>query len=228
MIGSWNPTAGRQSVEFWSAAGPGGRCSELGPNMTTLEPTVEPTEKPTTVEPPTPDDSCVYELEASCKLKDYPRQMNSATANLVSNKLVACFADSCEVFEDGEWNHLATTLSNRSGHSSAATDNAILLIGGEKSQSTEWIHVEGSPAQPGPFDVAHGMLHCTIQLSDEVIVVTGGDGTEELVTEYHLTGDGTSTSLTPMSQPRRVHACSVYRDADGQQVRTSLSCCEVM
>ena len=74
------------------------------------------------------------------------------------------------------------------------------------------------PAQPGPFEVTHGMLHCTIQLSADVIVLTGGLGTEELVTEYHLTGDVDGTSLTPMLQPRRVHACGVYQDADGQQV----------
>ena len=86
------------------------------------------------------------------------------------------------------------TSSYRSGHSSAATDTAILLIGGEKSNTTEWIPVpvpgmDPRPAQPGPFEVTHGMLHCTIQLSADVIVLTGGLGTEELVTEYHLTGD---------------------------------------
>ena len=225
VIGSWNPTDGRKSVEFWSPAGSGDRC-KLGP---TQEPTLEPTPEPTTttetstVEPPTPDESCVYELEASCKLSDYPREMNSPTANLVSGQLVACFGESCEVHQDGEWNHLVNTSSYRSGHSSAANDTHILLIGGEKSNTTEWIPVpvpgmDPRPAQPGPFEVTHGMLHCTIQLSADVIVLTGGHGTEELVTEYHLTGDVNGTSLTPMGQPRRVHACGVYQDADGQQV----------
>ena len=175
------------------------------------------------MEPPTPDESCVYELEASCKLSDYPREMNSPTANLVSGQLVACFGESCEVHQGGEWNHLVNTSSYRSGHSSAANDTHILLIGGEKSNTTEWIPVpvpgmDPRPAQPGPFEVTHGMLHCTIQLSADVIVLTGGHGTEELVTEYHLTGDVNGTSLTPMGQPRRVHACGVYQDADGQQV----------
>merc|ERR1711990_187129 len=63
-IGSWNPTRGRKSVEFWSSAGSGDRC-KLDP---TLEPTLEPTTttktttttttKTTTTT--TPDASCVY------------------------------------------------------------------------------------------------------------------------------------------------------------------------
>ena len=86
-----------------------------------------------------------------------------------------------------------------------------------ETNTTEWIPVDGSPARPGPFIVRHGQDHCTMQISDNIIVVTGGDNTESLVTEYHLDG-GTETHLTPMGQPRRNHACGVYRDAGGQQV----------
>ena len=79
--------------------------------------------------------------------------------------------------------HLVDTRSSREYHSSAVKDDErILLIGGLFSTSTEWIWVDGSPSQPGPFDVRHGMDHCTIQLSSDLIVVTGGDGTEDLVT----------------------------------------------
>merc|ERR1719264_646491 len=93
--------------------------------------------------------------EGSCKLNDYPREMyNGPTANLVSGQLVACYGDSCEIYNDGgEWTHLADT-SYREKHSSAVKDdeNRILLIGGTySSQGTEWILVDGSPSQPGPF-----------------------------------------------------------------------------
>merc|ERR1719341_1787164 len=107
--------------------------------------------------------------------------------------------------------------ASRRAHSSATREGAVLLIGGSHSHSTEWIPVDGSAAKPGPFTVRHGRDHCTIQLSDDIIVVTGGWQTEAFVTEYHLE-DGTETALTPLGQPRLDQACGVYQDADGQQV----------
>ena len=98
-------------------------------------------------------------------------------------------------------------------------DDRILLIGGRDSRSTEWISVDGSPSQPGPFDVRHGYYHCTIQVSSDLILVTGGRNTYDLVTSYHLSGNGDETPLTPMNQGRDSHACGVYQDAGGQQVR---------
>merc|ERR1712062_46869 len=68
----------------------------------------------------------------------------------------------------------------------------------------------------GPFTVRHGYEHCTMKISEEVIVVTGGAHTFDLVTEYQLT-DGRETALTPMPG-RGGHACGVYKDEDGQQV----------
>ena len=152
-------------------------------------------------------------------LREYPRQMPHSTANLVSSQLVACYEHSCEIYNGGEWNHLVNTSSRRSWHSSAVRDERVLLIGGVDSRSTEWIPVDGSPSQPGPFDIRHGSGHCTIQLSADLIMVTGGDETEEHVTGYELTGDGNETTLTPMIQGRTEHACAVYQDAGGQQVR---------
>ena len=141
---------------------------------------------------------------------------NGPTANLVSGQLVACQDDSCEIYDGGEWHQLTRTRSRRNDHSSAVKEDRLLLIGGYNSRSTEWISVDGSPSQPGPFDVRHGPYHCTMQLSPDTIVVTGG--TEEYVTEYKLS-DGNETPLTPMVQGRFDHACGVYQDAGGQQVR---------
>merc|ERR1719237_675301 len=139
------------------------------------------------------------------------------TVNLVSGHQVACYEDTCEIYREGSWQHLQDTTARRSDHSSATREDAVLLIGGLVSNSTEWIVVDGSAAKPGPFTVRHGYRHCTIQLSDDIIVVTGGWQTEAFVTEYHLE-DGTETALTPLGQPRLAHACGVYQDADGQQV----------
>ena len=109
----------------------------------------------------------------------------------------------------------------------------MLLIGGlqvdpDNSDTTEWISVDGSPAQPGPFNGNHDHMygdHCTIQTALDRIVVTGGrrgnadDYDYDYVAEYQLTGDFTETPLTPMHKGRFGHACGVYQEVDGQQVR---------
>ena len=142
------------------------------------------------------------------------------TANLVSGQLVACYGDSCEIYNGGgEWTHLVDTSSRRRYHSSAVHENRLLLIGGAASRSTEWISVDGSPSQPGPFYVRHGYAHCTLQLSADTIVVTGGEDTWQYVTSYQLTANEDKTPLAPMKKGRSGHACAVYQDAGGQQVR---------
>ena len=143
------------------------------------------------------------------------------TVNLVSDHLVACYEDTCEIYQEGSWQYLQDTTATRKYHSSATREDAVLLIGGQYSDSTEWIQVDGSVAQPGPFTVRHGEYHCTSQLSEDLIVVTGGVGTDSFVTEYHLV-EGTETPLTSMGQPRFRHACGVYLDADDQQVSKRL------
>ena len=156
----------------------------------------------------------------SCVLKDYPRDMSYPTVNLVSHRLVACYENTCEIYREGSWQHLQNTTVERHYHSSATTMDAVLLIGGAWTTTTEWIPIDGSPARPGPFTVRHGRFHCTIQTRDDVIVVTGGYGTFDLVTHYHLT-DGTETPLTSLGQPRYYHACGVYQDTKGQKVNLS-------
>ena len=156
--------------------------------------------------------------EPSCVLEDYPKEMEwGPTVNLVSNRLVACHDHACEIYQEGSWQHLQNTIGYRYVHSSATTKDAVLLIGGYNEYTTEWIPIDGSPAQPGPFTVRNGVDHCTIQTSDDVIVVTGGYNTYDSVTQYHLT-DGTETPLTSLGQGRNEHACGVYQDTNGQQV----------
>ena len=78
--------------------------------------------------------------------------------------------------------------------------------------------MDGGRPQEGPFDVRHGYDHCTIQVSSDLIVVTGGEYTHDYVTEYQLTGEATETVMTPMINGRSGHACAIYREAGGQQV----------
>ena len=156
--------------------------------------------------------------QESCQLSDYPRSMSlGPTVNIVGNKLIACYSTSCDIYQDGAWEHLQDTIDQRTRHSAVGLREKLLLIGGFDSYSTEFIPVDGSDASPGPFTVRHGYYHCTMKISEEVIVVTGGSATEDLVTEYQLT-DGRETALTNLTEGRGWHACGVYQDADGQQV----------
>ena len=163
--------------------------------------------------------------EASCTMNDYPRMMSAGpTVNLVSDRLVGCYYDRCEVYRNGSWQHLQDTLHAREWHSSAKTDDAVLLIGGYYSEeTTEWIPIDGSPAHPGPFFIRHWYKHCTIQVNALTIVVTGGRTStydhyyQDYVTEYKL-NDVTETPLTPLLKPRRQHACGSFLNDNGQQV----------
>ena len=145
------------------------------------------------------------------------------TANFVAGQLVACYEDSCEKYNDNDnsWTKIADTRSPRQYHSSAQHEDRILLIGGEYSSSTEWISTDGGESQVGPWIVRHGEDHCTIQVSSDLIVVTGGFRTNDYVTEYQLTGDATETEMTSLINGRYDHACGVYQEANGQQVRIS-------
>ena len=146
------------------------------------------------------------------------------TANFVAGQLVTCYENSCEKYndDDNSWTKIADTRSTRYWHSSAQHEDRILLIGGSYSGgSTEWIPTNGGESQIGPFVVRHGENHCTIQVSSDLIVVTGGYSTWDYVTEYQLTGDATETVMTSLINGRDRHACGVYREAGGQQVRIS-------
>ena len=166
--------------------------------------------------------------QGTCTLSDYPRNMKyGPTVNLVSGRLVACEDKKCEIYQNGTWQHLQNTIHRREEHSSVATEDAVLLIGGAHSRTTEWIPVDGSPARQA-FSVRHGQNHCTLKISADVIVVTGGprvrsngspieDTTDDMVTQYQLS-DGEETLLTSMGQSRARHACGLYLDKDNQQV----------
>ena len=57
------------------------------------------------------------------------------------------------------------------------------------------------------------MFHCSIQLSADTIVLTGGQYTESLVTEHSGLGTGgevTTRELPALLTPRFHHACGVY------------------
>ena len=146
------------------------------------------------------------------------------TANFVAGQLIACFSYSCEKYnnECNGWTRMVETRRTRKDHSSAQTKDKILLMGGRSaSQTTEWIPMDAMnhQGQQGPFYIYYiGNQHCTIQVSSDLILVTGGFGNYDQVTKYQLTGNASRTVMTPLNVGRFEHACGVYWDADGQRV----------
>ena len=61
-----------------------------------------------------------------------------------------------------------------------------------------------------------------MQVSSDLIVVIGGVDTWDFVTEYQLAGDVIGTVLSSLISGREEHACGVYQEAGGQQVRLTL------
>ena len=75
------------------------------------------------------------------------------TVNLVSGRLVAYNEDTCEIYQEGSWQHLQRTTATREYQSSGTTEEAVLLIGGYTDDSsdhsehtTKWIPVDGAAA----------------------------------------------------------------------------------
>ena len=99
---------------------------------------------------------------------------------------------------DGPRLRSADTRSRRRYHSSAQHEDRLLLISGSYSSSTGWIPTDEDSSTEGPFDIRHGEKHCTIQVTFDLIVVTGGYNTYDYVTQYQLTGDATVTVMTPL------------------------------
>ena len=157
----------------------------------------------------------------SCILPDYPRRLErTATLNFVSGRLIACGSESCDVYQNNMWVHLQDTLQYRGGHhSSLSLSDAVLLIGGTATDGTwdtELIPADGSSPSPGPFKsrLLHGHDHCSIQMSEDTFIMTGGSNSERVVTKYTMNGE--NEFLPVLHQGRSNHACGSYRQGDNQ------------
>ena len=135
--------------------------------------------------------------------------MTSHTVNSLSDQIIACYGDSCDVMDAGQWVHLVNTVERRQYHSSMVITDGVMLLGGAGTKTTEVIPPTGE-AQPGEFLIGHGDAHCTIALSTTLAIVTGGGGTLDIVTSYLLPG-GSPRPLPSLQEGRYGHACSSYQ-----------------
>ena len=63
--------------------------------------------------------------------------------NLVSSRLAAITTPVSDICQERSWQHLQDTTVTRTDYSRATMEDAVLLIVGDYSDSTEWIPVDG-------------------------------------------------------------------------------------
>jgi hypothetical protein len=102
----------------------------------------------------------------------------------------------------------------------------VVLMGGGGSDGkvTEIVFADGSPSTPSFTIAEHQSYYCAIQVGKDSVVLTGGLGSESLVTEYTDIGlySAKSKKFPDLNQPRFDHACGTYTVA-GMQVVNHLS-----
>ena len=150
------------------------------------------------------------------------------TLDFVQGRVIYC-AWVCEELTITGWKMVASTLEFRRFHTSAVISaQGILLVGGDGSKSTtEIVPIDGGGSRKSfPLETDR-FYHCSIQVSDTTIVLTGGavydnwyvTDTLSLVTEY--TGLGTAAGVVSKALPdllskRANHACGMYTIGSSQ------------
>merc|ERR1712130_701697 len=86
--------------------------------------------------------------EVHCSLPSFPDELYDPTLDLLQDRLIACYERKCYQLEGGEWIVWATTAEVRKYHTSAVTEEGLLLVGG----TVEPTRTEGGerlpPAEP--------------------------------------------------------------------------------
>lgn len=149
--------------------------------------------------------------------------MYDPTIDMLQGKIITCYEDSCEQLTD-TWETLAQiAVHDRKYHTSAVTPSGLLLVGGSVSPiTTELVSVDGGQSvqsfsleRPGWKD------HCSIQINATTMVLSGGQGTESLTTEYSDLGSGAEVAtrrLANLVTGRTHHACGAFLNQESFMV----------
>jgi len=165
----------------------------------------------------------VWSPSVNCSLPNFPDlggYWQDLSLDLVGGQLVACRDFDCVVLAEDKdsWEVIEGPEESRVYHTSAVTSRGLLLIGGYNSPGTTELLQAGQT-----FPLTRSMdEHCSIQVSESTIVLTGGRITLNLVTEYSGLETGgwevTSKQLPSLVTGRRQHACGSYPGTEGQMM----------
>jgi len=153
------------------------------------------------------------------------RGMWGQTTDSLPSGPITCYMNSCDLLTpDLGWEAgVVTTLHSRRFHSSSVTSQGLLLIGGDDSPQTSELLAWGtnqsipSLALPPPGR----SRHCSIQMSEDIVILTGGSlpQTSNMVTELSNLGSSwqpVSRELPPLTIGRWEHACGMYISVEGE------------
>ena len=160
--------------------------------------------------------------EMQCSLPPLTMDMDGPSVNFLEGKIIACFGGACDELTKSGWERMHRTQHTRRYHTSAVTSKGILLVGGAYSPSdTELMPVDGGEGMES-FTLQPGRdHHCSIQVSDSTIILTGGQFTESLVTEHsglQAKGEVITRELPSLTTGRSQHACGMYTVGGSQVV----------
>jgi len=155
--------------------------------------------------------------ETHCLLPELPRPMWQPTVEVVGSRALVCEKTGCLWLEKGGWQEGPDTVEMRRYHTSALTDEGVLLVGGMNSPTTtELVPLHGGESRAS-FVLARGRReHCSIQTGPNSFVLTGGHleggGASNLVTEFTILGidQPEPKDLPLLTQSRFQHACGAY------------------
>ena len=139
--------------------------------------------------------------EIHCLLPQIPHQLWQPTVAVVGSRALVCEKTGCLWLDKDGWRVGPDTVQMRRYHTSAVTDQGVLLVGGMDSPTTtELVPLHGGESRPS-FALAKGRRqHCSIQTGPNSFVLTGGHlvDTFNLVTEFTLRGlDQVETKVLP-------------------------------
>jgi len=163
----------------------------------------------------------VWSPTVNCSLPNFPDlggYWQDLSLDLVGGQFVACRDFDCVALVGDAWEGIEGPELSRVYHTSAVTSRGLLLIGGYNSPGTTELLQIGQT-----FPLTHNMdEHCSIQVSESTIVLTGGRITLNLVTEYSGLETGgwevSSKQLASLGTGRRQHACGSYPGPEGQML----------
>ena len=155
----------------------------------------------------------------SCALPPLLTSESGHTIDSVSGSLVDCHGTTCNRLTPEEgWEEVVVLLEPRLGHTSAViSDDLLLLVGGkESSDTTELVDIARGESTAS-FTLQPGrQFHCSVQLTSDTVVLTGGLGTDTSVAEFSSLGESEPSvkELPGLQDGRRAHACGSYTVAD--------------
>ena len=147
--------------------------------------------------------------EIHCLLPEMPRQMWQPTVEVVGSRALVCEKTGCLWLDKEGWQLGPDTVEMRRYHTSALTDEGVLLVGGMNSPTTtELVPLHGGESRAS-FELPRGRReHCSIQTGPNSFVLTGGHseqgGVSYSVTEFTFLGiDQVETKDLPLLKQSR-------------------------